>query len=225
MAAGWVLAAVVPIGAAAETESAPAEKIAGASQTQAAVAFDRDPVQLSAGAFDVWSLSFSANDQFLAASGGGGWSDQNPGQARVWDFAKAKEVASYPTQRGDLSVALSPDGRRVALGSWSGEIWLREVGGAELLQGQFDAHPRLAFSPDGKLLVGASERGQLRTWDGVTGKPLEEGRNPFHGGTFPFYWVGFSPDGKYLVAAGGKKNRTWRKQVGGLGRGDAAATL
>jgi WD40 repeat protein/Zn-dependent protease with chaperone function len=174
-------------------------------ETKASVAFDRDSVQLPPGSMDVWALSFSANDEFLAASGGAGY-DTNAGQVQVWDFAKAQEVASYSTPRGDLTVVLSPDGRRVAWTSWSGDVWLREVGGAELLHEKLESALRVVFSPDGKLLVGATEHGHLRTWDAFTGKQLDKANGAFHGGTFPFFWVGFSPDGKYLVAGGGKKN-------------------
>ena len=64
-------------------QPAPSEKTADAPPLDASttVAFERDPVQLPAGAFDVWSLSFSGDDQFLAASGGGGgrWDDQKTG--------------------------------------------------------------------------------------------------------------------------------------------------
>ena len=192
-----------------------------AAVTAKPAAFLHDPLQLTFGAFDVRSLSFSANDQFLAAGGGGWWSDHNPGFGRIWDFKRAKEVASYPAGRGVATVNLSPDGRRIALCSWSGDISLREVGGAELMHDRFGSYVRAALSPDGKLLVGVTEREQLRTWDGVTGRLLEKANDAqgrplvktdgaFRGATFQFHWVGFSPDGKYLVACGGKKN-----EVGG----------
>ena len=133
---------------------------------------------------------------------------KRPGQACIWDFGKAKEVASYPTMRGIQNVALSPDGRRVVLCSWSGDVWLHEVGGVELMHERFSHPVWAAFSPDGKLLVGVTELRELRTWDGVTGKSIEEGKGAFQGGTFRFLWAGFSPDGKYLVTAGGKKNES-----------------
>ena len=202
LAAGADPPAAVADAEAADEEKANDELVLDAKTT---VAFDRDPVQLGPNSMDVWALSFSAKDEFLAASGGAGY-DTSAGQVQVWDFAKGQEIASYATPHGDLSVALSPDGRRVAWTSWSGDIWLREVGGAELLHEKLEGPLRVAFSPDGKRLVGASERSQLRTWDGTSGKQLDKASGAFHGGAFPFFWVGFSPDGKYLVAGGGKKN-------------------
>jgi len=120
------------------------------------------------------------------------------------DFAKRSEVASYPLPRGVARVSLSPDGRRIAISCWGGEIWLREVGGAELMHEKFDTHMRLTFSPDGNLLVGVTERSNLRTWDGHTGELLEKDAGGFRGGTFPFWGAIFSPDGKYMVTYGGK---------------------
>ncbi|HEX4142220.1 MAG TPA: M56 family metallopeptidase [Pirellulales bacterium] len=207
-------AADAPPAAAAEVATEDERSLeASTPDAKATVAFDRDTVQLGANSMDVWALSFSADDKFLAASGGAGY-DTNAGQVQIWDFAKAQEIASYSTPRGDLTVVLSPDGRRVAWTSWSGDIWLREVDGAELLHEKFEAPLRAVFSPDGKLLVAASERSQLRTWNAVTGKQLDKSEGGFRGGTFPFFWVGFSPDGKYLVAGGGKKNDPGGVKVG-----------
>ena len=200
-----------------DAQPAPVEKTASSPRPGAkAISFERESAPLTTGPMEVWALAFSAHDEFLAASGGGLWDNQDPGLVRVWDFGKSREVASYSTPRGAHSVALSPDGRRVVWGSWSGDMWLREVGGPELLHEKFQAPLRVAFSPDGKLLVGATERSQLRTWDALTGKllekendatgkPIENPNGAFRGGTFPFFWVGFSPDGKYLVASGGKE--------------------
>jgi len=163
--------------------------------------FERDPAQLISTPAEISGLAFSAGDEFLAASTGSSQNEGGPGEVRIWDFAQKKELATYPSQRGDLNVAISPDGRRVAWSSWSGDVWLREVGGAELVHELLDAPARIAFSPDGRTLVAATEHFQLRSWDVASGKPLEK----FAGETFPFFWVGFSPDGKYLIACGGKE--------------------
>jgi len=192
------------------TKPQPATQPAAAPGREAAalLSFERDSAQLPSDGLEVWSLSFSAGDRFLAAGGRGGgiMNEEQTGQVRIWDFAKLEEIATYSTPRGVRSVALSRDGGRVAYSSWSGDIWLHEVRGVELLHETFEAPLCVALSPDGKLLVGFTERSQLRTWDAVTGKPLEKGAGGFQGGSFHFLWVGFSPDGKYLAAGGGQNN-------------------
>ena len=101
---------------------------------------------------------------------------------------------------------------------------------------RFGSYVRAVLSPDGKLLVGVTEREQLRTWDGVTGRLLEKANDAqgrplvktdgaLLGATFQFHWVGFSPDGKYLVACGGKINEGDGDQVRGLECGFAATAL
>ncbi|HEY1786240.1 MAG TPA: hypothetical protein VGG30_11850 [Pirellulales bacterium] len=164
--------------------------------------FARDSTQLMTHPVEVWSLAFSADDAFLAASGGGSRNSPGAGLVRVWKFGKTQEVAAYPTLRGDLSVTLSPDGRRVAWTSWSGDLWMRDVGGQELLHESFQRPARIAFSPDGQLLAAAVENHRLQVWDGATGKALDG----FRGTMFAFYWLSFSPDGKYLFAGGGAPN-------------------
>ena len=95
-----------------------------------------------------------------------------PGRRAFGIWPRPRKKPPIP-RHGIHTAVLSPDGRRVALASWAGDLWLHEVGGAELLYERFGMNLRMAFSPDGKLLVGVTESGQLRTWDGVTGKPIE----------------------------------------------------
>ena len=184
---------------------AAAENPANVAQSgrEAALTFERDPTRLlTASSVPIWVLAFSGDDKVLAASGGGGRDSAAPGLVRVWDFGKREEIAAYPTPRGDLNVTLSPDGRRVAWTSWTGDCWMYEVGGSQVMHTKFGLPSRTAFSPDGSLLVAGAEGTRLELWDAVAGKEL----GGFLGDTLPFFWLGFSPDGNYMVGAGGRPN-------------------
>jgi len=154
-----------------------------------------DPLQ-------VWAIAISADDKVLAAASGGGRDLPDSGLVRVWDFAARKQVASYATPTGALSVDLSPDGKRVSWTCWSGEHRMQEIGGAELVRDKYGLPSRTAFSPDGELLVAGAEGTRHNVWSGKTGEQREE----FLGDALHFTWFGFSPDSKYLVAGGRNGN-------------------
>jgi WD40 repeat protein/serine/threonine protein kinase len=116
-----------------------------------------------------------------------------------------------------LSVAFSPDGKRVASGSFvpgkggDVKVWDAQTG-AELLG--FRAYTSdlgvrsLAFSPDGKRLAAANEgpRNPVKVRDAQTGQELL---------SIPgFRSVAFSPDGKRLASGGLKGTMVWDAQTG-----------
>ena len=164
----WILATLAQSGAAAESAEADS--------------------------FDVWSLAFSADDQFLAAGGGGGYDKPAAGQTRIWDFGRAKEIASFPTITGLGNMALSPDGRRVALCRWSGYLTMNEVGGGELMHEKFDSHVQAAFSPRWQT-HGRRYRGALNCAAGMARRenPWRPSRTPFAATCSRFFGLGFPP--------------------------------
>jgi WD40 repeat protein len=140
---------------------------------------------------------------------------------------------AVPTLRGHtgavLCVAFSPDGSRVASGSFDNTITLWDVNrGVELhtLTGHTGRVTALAFSPDGKRLATASWDTTLKLWDPDTGKEirtLKGHRNMVTG-------VAFSPDGKRLASASGDYTlKVWDADKGGetltIKMGSAAGVL
>ena len=100
-----------------------------------------------------------------------------------------------------LALAYSPDGKRLAVGTWAGKIKLWDVEAGRLLR-ELAGHGagvwRLGFSADGKLLGSGSMDQTARIWDTVAGTELKVLR----GHEDAVFGVSFSPDGAWLASAG-----------------------
>jgi WD40 repeat protein len=112
-------------------------------------------------------LAFSADGKLVAfAETGSGYL-----RAQVWDVAKRSRVAELSGgDEGDaLAVALSPDGRIVALGGYGRAVRLWHVRSGKLLHAlDVGGAEALEFSRDGRILaVSSGDGGSL--WDVVTG--------------------------------------------------------
>lgn len=97
---------------------------------------------------------------------------------------------------GTSSVAVSPDGRRIATGARTGEVRLWDATTHRQLHvlrahGEFVSD--LAFSPDGRYLASAAIERGLRIWDASTGRLLRT----LPAGFASFAWRG---DGRVLAS-------------------------
>ena len=147
----------------------------------------------------VWGKAISPNGKWFAAV----WDQPN---LKVFHVDGRREPNSIPCSGSLRSVAISPDGSRVA-GALSqiknntlivdAKIW--DAGsGVEVatLEGRASDVRRLQFSPDGTQIVAALDSSSIKIWDTESGRErlaLEDVGQPMS--------VAFSPNGRHIVAS------------------------
>ncbi|MBA0604057.1 hypothetical protein Godav_016747 [Gossypium davidsonii] len=168
---------------------------------------------------EVWQMQFDPKGTTLAVAGGGSAS------IKLWDTATWRLVAtlSIPRPEGSkpseksgskkfvLSVAWSPDGRRLACGSMDGTISVFDVARAKFLhhlEGHYMPVRSLVFSPehDSRKLYSASDDGHVHIHD-VEGKAIIGAMSGHTGWVLS---VDVSPDGEAIATGSSDKTvRLW----------------
>ncbi|KAK0592706.1 hypothetical protein LWI29_023998 [Acer saccharum] len=165
---------------------------------------------------EVWQMQFDPKGTTLAVAGGGSAS------VKLWDTATWKLIASLSIPRPEgpkpsdksnskkfvLSVAWSPDGRRLACGSMDGTISVFDVARAKFLH-HLEGHSMpvrsLVYSPiDARVLFSASDDTHVHMYD-AEGKSLV---GAMSGHTSWVLSVDVSPDGAAIAT--GSSDRTVR---------------
>jgi WD40 repeat protein/mono/diheme cytochrome c family protein len=145
------------------------------------------------------AVAFSPDGASLFAAGG---SVGLKGEFREWKVADGTLVRSVSAHTDSVyALAVSPDGKTLATGSYDQKIklWHRESA-AELrtLSGHNGCIYGLAFRADGKILASASADRTIKLWEVESGARRDTLSQPLK----EQYTVAFSPDGKRLAAAG-----------------------
>jgi WD40 repeat protein len=152
-------------------------------------------------ALGISSLEFSPDGRELIISG-------RP-SAMIWRLDRSFPASLEGRTDEAWSVAFSPDGRWLATGSDDDDpetikIW--DIGTGKKIRGWYAGEgtvAKLAFSPDGKLLVSAhlASKENIRLWD-----PANGGRQrTLEGHAAQARAVAFSPDGTKLASCGAEK--------------------
>ncbi|MCI0458824.1 MAG: hypothetical protein L0Z62_17845, partial [Gemmataceae bacterium] len=142
---------------------------------------------------------------------------------KVWDARSGQELLTLKGHTdGVWCVAFSPDGQRLASGSWDSTI--SSTGGAvkiwDARSGQelltLKAHTSdvrsVAFSPDSQRLTGGSSDRTVMVWDVRRGS----GTFVLKGHTGWVESVAFSPNGQRVIAASGAMVKSWDAATGTL---------
>ncbi len=147
------------------------------------------------------------------------------GQVIYWDVATGKEIRRFRADSSNISaMALSPDGKRLAIGTW-GKIRLldaRTGAAVKTWEVNNDAVAQIAFTPDGKT-VGLRYQGKsIELWDLAHGKKL----HTLEGHTGNVFTFTFAPDGKTLASGSWKDPnvRIWDVATGKQVRAFAVAS-
>ncbi len=124
----------------------------------------------------VGALVFSPDSTLLAVGGG-------LGAAALWETATLKQTAIFHGfLQGLHSIAFSPDGARLALGSNAKEaVKLWDVQSRQellTLEGQGSKFDSTAFSPDGNLIGACNSRGLLHLWTTPTLDEIDKLSHP-----------------------------------------------
>jgi WD40 repeat protein len=153
------------------------------------------PVGVAAAAAGHTPAAFSADGRLLATSNG-------RGTVRVWDVtAKRPAGPPMPSYRTVTGLALSPDGKTLAVAGSGVELWQTATGqriGATLPPAGHGRYRAVAFSPDGTMLVTLGADGTARIWNVATDAPIGTPMTVDGSGLLAGA-VGVSPDGRTLV--------------------------
>jgi len=127
------------------------------------------------------------------------------GVVSFWDGVSGKSLGRLPPPLSGNRIALSPDGKVIAIGMGEDAICICDVSTRTVL-GRLKGHSwsitSLAFSPSGRTLASASRAGEVVLWDTSTASLISE--LPRHQGAVAA--VVFSPDGSTLATAGSSDN-------------------
>jgi hypothetical protein len=155
----------------------------------------------------VWAVAYSPNGCRIASGSNYRHEDDfQPYTFLIWD-AETGRLLQDLTGQGQPhevhSVAYSPDGRRIASGSFDDtiiKIWDAESGRLlQTLTGHTDEVQCVEYSPDGRRIASGSFDGIIRIWDAETGRQLRT----LMGHTDIVHSVAYSPDGRRIASGSG----------------------
>ena len=164
----------------------------------------------------VMAVSFSPDGNTLAAV-------DSDGAVRLYAAGDESPqhvfTAQVPGEPAELrKVAVTNDGARVIVGSWSGvySLWKPDSSGTSadlvsVLAEGLIASGATTFTPDGKTAVAAVHNGAIRLWDAETGKERPQPETGNLADVGEAIWLA---DHRAVTAAGGRAANVWDMRCG-----------
>jgi WD40 repeat protein len=143
----------------------------------------------------VLSLAYSPDGRVLISGG-------RDGQCVIWNTAKTQLIGALKSHNEKDSIwglAISPDGKQVASAGGDNTVILWDVASrkstATVVSTSNKKILSLAYSPDGRALIGGGDRA-ITVWDTKTRKEEKE----LKGHSEPVVALAFTPNGRYLIS-------------------------
>jgi hypothetical protein len=160
---------------------------------------------------EVRALGFSPDGKMVASGSGCGGIEGDFESVKLWDLKTGRLLRSLKTKDLEaVKVAFAPDGKLLAVvhdpvldhSRWSAEVtlWDPALGKSQTLPDSAGVEV-IAFSPDGKTLMGAA-RTKLRVWDVTTCKTIQASDLNTGFSDKAGSALTLSPDGKTLAISG-----------------------
>jgi WD40 repeat protein len=129
------------------------------------------------------------------------------GSLRVWNLKSGKQIGDdwRDGDSGVISIALSPDGKRVVSGSWDGVVRLWDIDTCKVIKkwmGHGNGVGSVCWSRDGGRVLSGSQDGTVKQWEEGILKPIENILTSIETRYERVWAVVYSPD-TTLIATGG----------------------
>jgi WD40 repeat protein len=165
-------------------------------------------LNLGSEASRVWGVRFAPGRDRLLTIGGN--------DAELRDVMTSHVLGRYSPHGIVASAALSPDGTRIATGSWDRSVKIWDAASGRVVAKLPELHTgyinSVCYSPTGDVLLTASDDGTARLWNATTSEPLPIILRGHQG---PVQQACYSPDGARILTAGADHTaRLWNAQTG-----------
>ncbi|GAB4471640.1 MAG: hypothetical protein Kow0088_05580 [Anaerolineales bacterium] len=146
----------------------------------------------------VWSIAYSPDSQIIASGSSDPKDDKY--QIHLWNIVDGQLLLTIESSDFIDSMAFSPDGSTLAVGTSAGPINLyKVVDGSQLaiLEGHLDSVNSISWSPSKEYLASGGDDNLIRLWDSISGNQVLL----LKGHSDSVSSVAFSTDGKSLRLA------------------------